>query len=151
MDDQTLGKAVSLALNPKEGTPFAFGGKEFTQQFLTCDGEERLVNLLMPRIKELIARGQTSQQHVMAAINDLLPQSVGIILGDYTFTDSDPNKYDAHIAATSAWVRAVREPRIRMTMYEIVAGQFEMNDLGKLLSGLLQTDAMLSAVRIHGA
>jgi hypothetical protein len=141
-----LETAVSLALNPNEGTPFEFGGRPFTLQFLTCDGEERLVNLLTPRIKDMVEAGNASHQQVMTAINDLLPQSVGIILGDYTFAGGDPKAYDAHIATTTAWVRSVRQPRGRLAMYDLVAAQFEVNDMGKLLAGLLQADAALSAV-----
>lgn len=134
MTDNDLSQAVSLALNPYDGAPFEFGGRQFKLQFLTCDGEERLVKLLMPRIKALVEAGDAGHQQVMAAISDLLPEAVAIILGDY-----DP-------ALDLAWVKAVRAPRIRLAMYDLVAAQFEVNDLGKLLAGLLQTDAALSAV-----
>jgi hypothetical protein len=134
LDDQAVNEAVSLALNPSEGRPFTYGNKTFHLQFLTGDGEDRLAALLMPRIKALALAGTTEYTQVMNAIADLLPQAVTIILSDY-----DPT-------VDEAWVRSQRGPRMRLTMYDLVAAQFKLNDLGKLLSSLLQSDAMLSVL-----
>ena len=133
MTDQEVDAAVALALNPEEGRPFTFGDRAFRLQFLTYDGEQALVGLLMPRIQSLINEGRSEHNHVMAAIRDLLPEACGIIL-----SDQDP-------ASDVAWVRSVRAKGVSLAMYDIVTAQFEMNDLGKLLSGLLQTDALLQA------
>lgn len=136
MTDQDLAAAVSLALNPEEGRPFSFGGREFRFQFLTYDGEQRLIALLMPRIAKVLESGKSDHAAVMTATRDLLPEAVAIILADYG-EDVD-----------LAWVRRARATKgqsISQAMYDLVAAQFEVNDLGKLLSGTLQADALLRA------
>lgn len=121
------------SLLPEVGQPFTFGGKTFELQFLTCEGEGRLIELLMPRVKSLALAGKTDYKYVLETITELLPELVGIILKDY-----DPSIEDA-------WVRSVRAARVRLAMYDIVSAQFALNDIAQLLVTLSHVGAALPA------
>lgn len=135
LTDEQIAQGVELALNPDEGSPFTLGGKTFNFGFLTYDGEQALMTLLKPRILSLVQLGAAGVAGTMDAIKDLLPEAVSIILRDY-----------GHAEATAEWVRSIRERGISQTLYQIVFRQFEVNDLGKLLSASLQADALLQAL-----
>lgn len=133
--------AVKLAIEPTVGTPFEFGGKAFNLQYLTIAGEEALIRLAQPQLVPLVIAGKRDNESVFHALRPVLPQALAIILRDY-----DPT-------VTEEWVLGQRGPHISKQMFDIVAAQFEVSDLGKLLSGHLLTDAymrLLDAARKMG-
>lgn len=122
LTDEAVNLLVSLALSPNQGEPFEFGGKTFTRQFLTIDGEQALYGVVTSVMSA--AQSASIAESFLISINHLI-DATSVILSDQDAECDD------------VWVRGVRGPGLAKQMVGIVIGQIQLQEMTSVLGGLL--------------
>ena len=131
MTDEALKKWTALALNPREGEAFEFGGKTFHRQFMTAQGESDLLALITSVTEaaptsSIAATFAMSLEHLFGA--------VALILSDQDHECDE------------VWVRLIRGPRLAEQMLAIFIAQIQLQEMMPLLGGLLAAAGLARAV-----